>query len=108
MYTTSSCNTLVNKNTPIPISNDTLDLQEKGAAIASSDSTITVQEKLKEVIERGQKLDFASVVSLIKNHPWEESKEIVDNDDEYYHDDFENDYNYGYASEEIDMKLEEI
>ena len=91
----------------IPISNATLDLQEKGAAIASSDSTITVQEKLKEVIERGQKLDFASVVSLIKNHPWEESKEMVDKDDEYYHDDFENDYD-GYASEEIDMKLEEI
>ena len=91
----------------IPISNATLDLQEKGAAIASSDSTITVQEKLKEVIERGQKLDFASVVSLIKNHPWEESKEMVDKDDEYYHDDFENDYD-GYASEEIDMKPEEI
>ena len=52
---------------------------------------ITVEDKLKEAIECGKKLDFDSVVSLIQNHPWEESKERLENDYEYYYGDFEND-----------------
>ena len=65
-----------------------------------SESKMTVQDKLKEAIECGIKLDFESVVSLIQNHPWEESKEMLENDDEYYYGDFENDYQ-GYSTEEI-------
>ena len=41
---------------------------------------ITVEDKLKEALECGKKLDFDSVVSLIQNHPWEESKERLEND----------------------------
>ena len=50
------------------------------------------------------------MLSLIKNHPWEDSKEIMENDidDEYNYGDFDNDDYEGYSSEENNIKLEEI
>ena len=102
--------TPVSPNPPpgFPINNTSIDLKEKEAAVTIPESMVTMQDKLKEVIEKGQKLDFTSVLSLIKTHPWEESKEMVENDDEYYYGDFENDDYEGYLSEEINLKLEEI
>ena len=91
-----------------PINLASADLEDNDAEFIGCESTITVQDKLKEVIESGEKLDFASVVSLIKNHPWEESNEILENDDECYYDDYENDDYEGYSAEEFNMKLEEI
>ena len=65
----------VSPRTPpgVPI-NNTIDLKEKEAAVSSPESMVTVQNKLKEVIERGQKLDFTSVLSLIKTHPGKNPK----------------------------------
>ena len=44
----------------------------------------TIQAKLKEVRDGGKKLDYESLVELLKKHPWEET-----NDTEY--DDLDND-----------------
>ena len=54
----------------------------------SPKSSVTVQAKLKEAREGGTKLDFESLVALIKNHPWGESPEPFGYDDEY------DDFNY--------------
>ena len=94
-----------------PNNNASVDFMEEEAAVSTSPGAmITVQDKLREVIKKGQKLDFSSVLSLIKNHPWEDSKEIMenDNDDEYNYGDFDNDDYEGYSSEENNIKLEEI
>ena len=62
-------------------------------------SIVTVQDKLKEARDGGTKLDFESLVALIKNHPWGESKEPFDNDAEY--DDFD------YSSYEYEEPISE-
>ena len=47
------------------------------------ESIATVQAKLREVREAGKKLDFESLVVLLKNHPWEDSDQQFENEDEY-------------------------
>ena len=57
-------------------------------------SIVTVQAKLQEVRDSGKKLDYESLVALLKNHPWEESHQHENNyeyeafDYETYHDDY--------------------
>ena len=78
------------------VDNTSVDMKEYEAVAINPEYKFTVQDKLKEAIECGKKLDFESVVSLIQNHPWEESKEMQEN--EYFYGDFEND---DYQGEEI-------
>ena len=61
----------------------------------------TVQAKLKEVRDSGKKLDYESLVVLLKKHPWEESHQQIENDFEYdpfdydtYPDEYEETMNY--------------
>ena len=48
-----------------------------------SESKVTVSSKLQEAIASGEKLDFNSVVELIKNHPWEATEEAFETPDDY-------------------------
>ena len=58
-------------------------------------SIVTVQAKLHEVRDSGKKLDYESLVALLKKHPWEESHEHENNyeyeafDYDTYHDNYE-------------------
>ena len=68
----------------------------------SPKSSGTVQAKLKEARDSGTKMDFESLVALLKNHPWEESQEILENDEEY------NDFDYSsYPDEFEETNIEE-
>ena len=70
---------------------------------------ITVQAKLKEVRDGGTKLDFESLVALLKNHPWENSQEQLVNDSEYEEFDFKSypgDYEEDTIEEENDEPVE--
>ena len=70
---------------------------------------VTVQAKLKEVREGGTKLDFASLVAFLKDHPWEDSQELVVNDTEYeefYYGTYPDDYDEDIIEEENDEPVE--
>lgn len=72
------------------------------AANQESIATVsTVQAKLKEARHSGKKMDYESLVILLKNHPWEESHSRLENEDEY--DEFEYDTYPG----EYDTEYEE-
>ena len=51
----------------------------------------TIQAKLKEVRDGGKKLDYESLVELLKKHPWEETKDAEYDDFDYdtYTDNYE-------------------
>ena len=62
----------------------------------------TIQAKLKEVRDGGKKLDYESLVELLKKHPWEET-----NDTEY--DDLDNDtYTDNYEDTSINEEDDEL
>ena len=51
----------------------------------------TIQAKLKEVRDGGKKLDYKSLVELLKKHPWEDTNDAEYDDFDYdtYTDDYE-------------------
>ena len=69
---------------------------------ASLKSTITVQAKLKEARDGGTKLDYESLVALLKNHPWEETHEQLENEEE------DDNFYYDYYSDEYEENIDEI
>ena len=87
-------------NTPVLATTSALPSDTSGVAASSSgdasineidnldvvnpQSGVTVQAKLKETRERGTKLDYESLVVQLKNHPWEESHEQLENEYRIY------------------------
>ena len=70
---------------------------------------VTVQAKLKEVRDGGTKLDFESLVALLKNHPWENSQEQLVNDyeyEEFNYKSYPGDYEEDTIEEENDKPVE--
>ena len=51
---------------------------------------------MKEARDSGSKMDFESLVALLKDHPWEESQELLENKEEH------NDFNYTIHSGEYE------
>ena len=71
----------------------------------NQESIATVQAKLKEVRYSGKKLDYESLVTLLQNHPWEESSQQLEIEEQY---DFDYDsYPDEYEETTIDEEIYE-
>ena len=56
--------------------------------------SVTVQDKLKEVIASGEKLKYENLVALLENHPWEEATQELFEKVEDYTEYDNGDFNY--------------
>ena len=71
----------------------------------NQESIAAVQAKLKEVRYSGEKLDYESLVTLLQNHPWEESSQQLEIEEQY---DFDYDsYPDEYEETTIDEEIYE-